>query len=199
MPPFNVAMRFAHRPYAELGIVQLEALVRNEAEGMAVNRIVLAELQNRTTARAHALRLRIERILAESDLQPAAVDRLSTHERKPAASARRDVLPETFKGKGTIDNTPADILTAWTVLEVLSPATFATPVALAKEAARLAKFDRGLPWADGPAKGPPGVRLYFQIVLGSIQMSPAIDQLLKRSATIGLSVPRRAGKPRSPS
>lgn len=47
---------------------------------------------------------------------------------------------------------------------------------------RIARFDRGLPWSDGTAKGPPGARLYFQIVLGSIVMQPANDQLLQRFA-----------------
>lgn len=86
-------------------------------------------------------------------------------------------LPE----RTSLANEPQDILSAWTALEVLSPTTFRKPADLAGgDLRRIARFERGLPWARGGAKGPAGARLYFQIVLGSIVMQPAIDQLLLR-------------------
>ena len=83
----------------------------------------------------------------------------------------------------TTTNEPQDILRAWTALEVLSPVPFRKPADLGGgDMRRVARFDRGLPWSGSPAKGPPRARLYFQIVLGSIAIQPAIDRLLQRFA-----------------
>ncbi len=96
-------------------------------------------------------------------------------------TARRPLTP--LSGLSAGGNVAQNILRTWTVLEVLSPATFRTPADLAgNEPRRVARFDRGLPWQGGTAKGPPGMRLYFQIVLGSVAMKPAMEQLLHRFA-----------------
>ena len=100
-------------------------------------------------------------------------------------------LPE----RNTVDNDPQDILRAWTVLEVLSPTTFRKPADLAGgDMRRIVRLDRGLPWANGAAKGPRDKRLYFQIVLGSVVMQPAIDQLLQRFADARPEKPQARGE-----
>jgi energy-coupling factor transporter ATP-binding protein EcfA2 len=188
-----------NRPYARLGIVQLEQLVTNQAGGREVEEEVLRELRHRNTHRAERLRTELERTLATAPPAPPLRDN------RPSASATQHqstspaavsspspvvarptpTLPRTTPLAVTpqVDNRVQNILQAWTVLEVLSPVTFRKPADLAGgDGRRVAHFERGLPWDEGLARGPDGTRLYFQIVLGSIVMKPAIDLLLQRFA-----------------
>jgi hypothetical protein len=73
------------------------------------------------------------------------------------------------------------VLSAWTALEVLAPASFRKPEDLAGgDRSRIAALgDRELPWERGE-KSRPGFQLYYQIVLGTMKMHPAIDGLLRR-------------------
>jgi len=178
-------MNFSDRPYAQLGIAELENLVQDLPERRTTNEAILAELRHRKTNRAQALQQRLETLLAAAEriMPEAKIEDISPPlPPAPKAAPPQPVitpLPE----RREIANTPQDILRAWTALEVLSPSTFKRPADLAgDDMRRIARFDRGLPWSDGKAKGPPGARLYFQIVLGSIVMQPAIDQLLQRFA-----------------
>ena len=68
----------------------------------------------------------------------------------------------------------------WTALEVLSPQSFRRPEELASgEGYRIARFqDHALPWEKGGEKSRRNYRLYYQIILGTIDMEPAISQLL---------------------
>lgn len=195
------------RPYSQLGIADLEKLVSERPEARAIQEEVLRELEHRNTQRAERLRQRLERDLGIGDAppvpssQPPVSPRESADGRAqpshvqsptslrpnpapatlPTDTARRPPAPLPIQSAG--GNAAQNILRAWTVLEVLSPATFSTPADLAgNEVRRVALLDRGLPWQDGSAKGPPGMRLYFQIVLGSVMMKPAMDQLLHRFA-----------------
>lgn len=59
---------------------------------------------------------------------------------------------------------------------------------------RIARFERGLPWDNGPVKGPPGKRLYFQIVLGTLPMQPAYAQLLERFSDARPDQPNARGE-----
>ena len=75
-------------------------------------------------------------------------------------------------------NRPEEILSAWTALEVLSPITYDTPDQLAGAGNRVSSIEENtLPWEKN-LKGLPGTRLYYQIVLGSIIMNPAMEQLI---------------------
>ncbi|WP_158913266.1 DEAD/DEAH box helicase [Caulobacter sp. S45] len=178
-------MNFAGRPYAQLGIAELERLVQDAPDRRSTNEAILAELRYRKVARAQALQKRLEEMLASADAVVTPPVSAPSNSFGPSPTIPLPIsrpaapLPE----RETIANDPQDILRAWTVLEVLSPATFRKPADLAGgDVRRIARFDRGLPWADGTAKGPPGARLYFQIVLGSVVMQPAIDGLLQRFA-----------------
>lgn len=200
----------ARRPHAKRSIVELEKLVAAPSANPAVKRAVLAELDHRNTMRAAILRRRLTVEIgktgsgeAKSPLReeiawsgtalgssqppetlspatPVALPVPPTVPRSASAEAKRppiDAIPPASTGP----NDPFAILQAWTVLEVLSPATFKRPGDLAGgDLRRIARLERGLPWEDGPAKGPPGKRLYFQIVLGSLPMQTALDQLLER-------------------
>lgn len=213
-------MSFAGRPYGQLGIAELEKLVQDAPEGRATNEAILAELTHRKTARASILRARLAKLLAAIPAPPARPPKPVDPGPAPDEASRQASLPlpasappqpspaphptptagpdhksTPLAKRPTIANAPRDILASWTVLEVLSPATFRKPANLAGGNAKLiSRFDRGLPWSDGPAKGPPGKRLYFQIVLGSIVMQPAIEQLLSRFADTRSERPQARGE-----
>jgi len=186
----------ARRPHAQRGIAELEQLASAPHTSLAVKRAILAELDHRKTMRAATLRQSLAKQLAASQSQPAAPQHPMT---KPAApvpapapsprTASRmgpnppptpRIVKPIERSPGT-PNDPVNIVRAWTVLEVLSPAAFRKPADLAGGDMRnIARFERGLPWDGSPAKGPPGKRLYFQIVLGTLPMQPAYAQLLER-------------------
>jgi hypothetical protein len=76
---------------------------------------------------------------------------------------------------------PESVLNAWIAMEVLSPATFQKPESLGDGSPyNIVKFsNRLMPWEDGHKRYRKGYRLYYQIILGTISMEPAIDALLK--------------------
>lgn len=77
---------------------------------------------------------------------------------------------------------PADILSAWTALEVLSPFTFVKPQDLAEgDERRIARFgeDDPLPWVIGKDKAKPNTQLFYHVVLGAIRMAEATSALLQ--------------------
>lgn len=80
-----------------------------------------------------------------------------------------------------MENKPDAILSAWTAMEVLSPPGFRRPEDLAGgDRYRIAKIDGTvLPWENGGEKSRPNQRLYYQIILGSVDMEAAIAALLK--------------------
>jgi hypothetical protein len=80
-----------------------------------------------------------------------------------------------------ITNRPDDILCAWTALEVLSPPAFKRPEDLADGDRRRVSPLRELllPWERGEASRK-NYRLYYQVVLGSIRLEPAVERLLER-------------------
>lgn len=75
---------------------------------------------------------------------------------------------------------PERVMLAWTALEVLSPQTFLKPEKLAGgRLERVSHFENArLAWENGPVKAIPNNRLYFQVVLGTIAMEPAVGALL---------------------
>ncbi|WP_374943110.1 helicase [Sphingomonas sp.] len=184
-------MTFTGRPYAQLGIAELERLVQDAPDRRATNEAILVELSHRTVPKARALQKRLEKMLAATGTaSPPSRPAPPTSPVPPFVSPSAKPLPL----RETIANDPQDILRAWTVMEVLSPSTFTTPAKLAGDPRHVARFDRGLPWAGGVAKGPPGTRLYFQVVLGSVVMQPAIDRLLQRFADARPEKPQARGE-----
>ena len=185
----------AKRPYINLGIGDLEKLVDSPA-GRGKAQAVLAELAYRKTSRAFALQRRLQMSPVQAP-PPTAPEAPPT--RPIAQPAPTRAPPDPFRPMASpsrpasITDTPAGILASWTVLEVLSPVPYKTPKGLAAgDASRVASFRVGLPWAYG-AKGPPGKRLYYQIVLGSIALEPTFEQLLSRSADTRVERPQMRG------
>jgi hypothetical protein len=80
-----------------------------------------------------------------------------------------------------IRNQPADIVEAWTALEVLSPQTYKKPEELWDGDPRsVARFDRQqLPWEVGEFARP-RTQLYYYVPLGAIRVEEATAELLKK-------------------
>jgi hypothetical protein len=78
-------------------------------------------------------------------------------------------------------NQPEAILSAWIAMEVLSPPIFRRPEDLTGgDRSRIVKIDcSSLPWENGGEKNRPNQRLYYQIILGTVNMEAAISALLK--------------------
>ena len=90
-----------------------------------------------------------------------------------------------------VTNAPVQVIDAWTALEVLNPQTFGKPYELASrgERALVADITQGLPWETGD-RGRRDKKLFYHVVLGTIDAPSAFDALLERF------VDSRAERPR---
>jgi len=78
-----------------------------------------------------------------------------------------------------VTNAPDAILDAWTALEVLSPQTFKRPEDLAGGDRRsVASFEEKLPWEGIGERARPNTRLFYQVVLGTVDFGAAVERLL---------------------
>ncbi len=74
-----------------------------------------------------------------------------------------------------------DVLSAWTVLEVLSPQSFRKAEDLVGgEKNLVALLDNGLPWENGGETVPLGKKLFYQIIVGSISLQNVFSTLVKK-------------------
>jgi len=94
------------------------------------------------------------------------------------ASEQIDLGPLPIFERTGKKNDPRAILAAWTALEALSPQSYKRPEDMARDRSHVALLERGVPW--GPdARGKPNHRLYFEVMLGSISLDRATDELVK--------------------
>lgn len=184
------------RPFIKYRIEQLEALFHASSNDERRLRELLAELNRRTTRRASLLKTRVEQALAAraAGPSPARPQARAGPPPFPPPSAlpatlepRRsaDGVPKAPISRDAADRTsPAQLLDAWTALEVLSPQTFNKPEDLvAGDRARIARFGEGaLPWEGAGEKSRPKRLLYYQVVLGELDLPAAYDALFRRFA-----------------
>lgn len=77
-----------------------------------------------------------------------------------------------------ISNEAGNILSSWTAIEILSPQSYKHPQDLVSgDYKKVAKFDKGLPWENGTEIVPKNYRLYYQVILGAIDMAKATKAL----------------------
>jgi hypothetical protein len=184
------------RPFFSASIAQLEAEFarhRNQANRL---RVLLTELGYRHTNRAVELRRRIvEALAALESASPAPVEtdspkppsgpfravhaNVSPPQRPPAAPDPRAVSAAPLPAP-PISNAPETILDAWTALEVLSPPSFRRPEELVGgERAQVAWLEKDrLPWEGTGEKARRNTKLYYQVVLGTVDLEPAVTRLL---------------------
>jgi hypothetical protein len=182
------------RPYFNWRIDELESLHRTTAGDRSLSQAILDELMHRTTGRAFALRLQVQEAMAgqlpapipASQATPAGVvlaDPIPVTEVMPtpstppvpAAVAKPPIARRPYTEKS---NDPAAILASWIALEALSPQTYRRPADLANEdKRRVALLGAGLPWFRDE-RSRPNYQLYYQIVLGSIPVDRATNELM---------------------
>ncbi len=193
------------RRFFQAGIDQLEALFRESASNVSLLRELNEELAYRTTNKARKLREAVQaRLRTTHTAPPPRESRGAEHQSTPeeaeptnGASTSDDAKSRTRGGTAgappprqrrpagplpPVTNEPAKILDAWTALEVLSPPPFNRPESLAGGDRRaVAPLDqRTLPWEGDGEKSRPNCRLYYQVVLGTIRMAPALNALIEQ-------------------
>lgn len=160
----------------------LAALARVNVVPMAAGRTVSRDIAGPVRATANTTAAPIQATLPRSDkvvpIRPDQPPRQSPS--KPAvgtADVALEPLPE-YRPSGRKDD-PATILAAWTAIEALSPQGYKRPEEMASgDMFRVALLEHGIPW--GPqAIGKKNHNLYFEIVLGSIALDKATDELVK--------------------
>ncbi len=195
-------------------IQQLEQLYRESSDNFALLEDLKEELAHRKTERAARLRKQVVERLTSAKVSARPVSPESeppgperNHDTAPwgeGQRADRSTPPPVIRGPvhypevnepapsfPPITNDPVEILSAWTAMEVLSPPAYRRPEDLAGgDRKRVASFrDSALPWERGE-KARPNTRLYYQVVLGSIELEPAIARLIER---YGDTRPERPG------
>lgn len=196
------------RPFIQQGIEDLEALFDEKRDDARFLQTLIHELGQRKTQRARDLKTRAvsaagtarksepgrkpELVATAPTTAPntsATPPAQSTFGRRPA-SVQQHPQPEAdmpplkmqpAPPPPKIENKPDAVLSAWTAMEVLSPPGFRRSEDLAGgDRYRIAKIDgASLPWENGGEKSRPNQRLYYQIILGSVDMEAAIGALLK--------------------
>lgn len=189
------------RPLIGLGIHELEkhfSAMRSDEEFL---KTLLNELQHRKTKRALSLRRQVVDALKATSTKPQrdirTISGTTEHENpkpagitrthttipagdlpRPASTAKTQPLPRTEIDLAGMAESER-VMLAWTALEVLSPQSFLRPEDLTGgEHNRIARFENGLPWENDGEKSRPKYRLYYQVVLGTVAMEPAVSQLL---------------------
>lgn len=195
------------RPLANKTIDDLEAMFQKEHGNEAIRKKLAAELVLRKTERAKKLAVRLQNYENSQRKSHRKTITVTPTERTPApprttapkapspiaAVEETSPLPpfipsiaESASSNGRamrhhFDSLEESVLNTWIAMEVLSPNTFNRPDNLTGGKKNdVAWFSNGqLPWEYGHKRYIKGCATYYQIILGSIQMSPAIDGLLK--------------------
>lgn len=172
--------------------MELEAIYASSGGDPKTARALVEELGFRKTQRAAALKERIAKdhpaqgrqdVFSPIHSSPGGdagdIEAPRTPERERAAPSPVD-RPVVLGELPPITNKPADILSAWTALEVLSPQGFKKETDLVGEdRSAIANFEREpLPWESGHKSRPKKV-LYYELYLGVMPMEPAVDALLR--------------------
>ena len=193
----------ASRPYFNKSIKELELLYQTSGNDPKVSKALLHELGFRTKTRARAQKLedainsRQQSLPLNGGKEPDASPESSAAKAEPPSAqptleptqneSLRHPKPSDVEfstrpviSKPPVTDKPEDILRAWTALEVLSPSGYRRKTDLAGgDAKRIASIESGpLPWEIGE-KSRPKKRLYYELILGTINLGPAIESLLK--------------------
>lgn len=173
---YELQFRHVHRA-KQLNVLVLEALkVSNQLKSTAAKPVKNVE----------AIIIKTESISVPKQATPPQ----RALEEKHFISKLKTISPPEVKDK------PDDILSAWTAVEVLSPQSFKKPEELVSND----KWKISYPsngrwiWEAGGENSQPKKRLYYQIVLGTISMEPAVSALLKVYSDTRAEVPAVQGE-----
>ncbi len=189
-----------NRIYFNNSIAELEDLFEGSGDNKKLCQDLLHELSFRSTARSQRLAGLIEQTICGDQSEP-------TVERNEAIEPVVNTLPELPMGpevvtpglklgpKPPITNETENILRAWTALEVLSPQGFRRETDLTSgDRNRIARLDNdALPWERGEIP-PPRKRLFYELILGTMELGPAVKKLLKLYSDNRPDEPRTSNK-----
>lgn len=173
-----------NRPLFNDSIGKLEASFEERKNDPTFLRLLTEELSFRSTERAKRLNVLVGELLQVSDptiqtkqlhsatSPPTEFPVFSLSDYQARSSEINTDIPLTNKA--------SDILSSWIALEVLSPQTFRKPQDLATGSyGSIASLEtKILPWEGEGEKSRPNYRLFYQIVLGTIDFQKAITALL---------------------
>ena len=194
-------MSMMKRPLIQKGVAELEQLFDQRRDDPQFLKQLLEELSERKVQRAQGLRQRVVQAMGViAKRAPSHVASSETAPVRPAAAAvmpveRPVALPPTAPEipkdtapmaarpvleRPPVTNDAGNVLSAWTAMEVLSPPSFRKPEDLTGgDRYRIADVNRdALPWENGGEKSLPNQNLYYQVILGSIDMEAAVSALL---------------------
>src|SRR5262245_55368479 len=196
------------RPLLKERVETLEVTFTTRMEDADFLRILVEELEYRSTNRAVRLKARAERALAEIEepasnpiavsTEPQPAEELTLTAEEPNAVVEEHPAQEPqHQAQGRepryppLTNEPPAVLSAWSALEVLSPPAFRRETDLTGgDRSAIAKLDaREMPW-QRPGGGRPNYKLYYQVVLGTIKLDEAVAALV---AKYGDTRPERQG------
>lgn len=203
------------RPFFNAGIEDLEQELARCATDAECLRRLLHELSYRSTPKALALKVRVEKAIEAAEHSqhshsasnsvpssppyrppaPIETSRSSSPPPPGQADAPTQVFVRADSPSPEVTNTPGSILDAWTALEVLSPQIFRRPEDLASGDRRaVASLEEKLPWVGIGEKARPNTRLFYQVVLGTMGFGAAIERLLSLYADSRAERPAARGE-----
>jgi hypothetical protein len=180
------------REYFNKTIVELEILFEENSDNSIILRKLSDELEHREVKRALALKANVNKALVDPiKISPREIILTEI----PLKISREEVgvidpieesnfisqdnsLTFSLPTPPAINNSPSKILQHWIAQEVLSPPSFNKPENLANGVkSRIALLKDGLPWIYGEPSKPKQI-LYYQVILGTIELQPAVKMLL---------------------
>lgn len=200
------------RPFFSNSIEELEATYDAGASDAKTCNALLRELTHRSTPRAVRLHEKITSArmpisiptrepVSEPGSSPPSVttnmppeviqppQTLDAIPKSPIPAPRQQPGP-----KPAVSNNPEDILRAWTALEVLAPQGYKREVDLVGGRSKMiAHFDGDLPW-EREERPPPKKRLYYELIVGTIELGPTVEKLLELYADDRPDMPKSSRK-----
>lgn len=174
------------RPFFNWRIQDLETELLERRDDAEFLRALIHELGFRSTDRASRLKAQATEALSRTQAPPPPSPRAAETPARPSPPPREPVrpvppeIPAERPPVPHVTNAPQAILDAWTALEVLSPQSFRRPEELTGgDRQAIASLDQSrLPWEGEGEKARPKTRLFYQLVLGTVDLEKAAARLL---------------------
>jgi superfamily I DNA and/or RNA helicase len=170
------------RPFFKKSISELEKMFDENQGNIDFLKTLLEELEKRSTKKAITLKQKVFWVLGEgtnSDFSEAIKESTTVRSQSDIEQPSNfpEYIPQNFP---EIENEPEEILSAWAALEILSPPSFRKPEDLANGEKRdVIDIGRLMPWDGGGERSRKNYKLYYHIILGSIEMEQAISSLMQ--------------------
>lgn len=202
-----------NRPFFNFRIPDLEVELASRRDDVDFLLALIHELEYRSTDRAVALKALALEAFAKAK-KPSSPTEPGTspppHTVHPPQMEKNPPPPSPRGSRGAgvsagpdhrpptrgVTDEPEAILDTWTALEVLSPPAFRRPEDLAGgDRTAVAWLDRErLPWEGSGEKARRNTKLFYQIVLGTVDLGEATNQLLARYADSRVERPVARGE-----